>query len=451
MRLDFGLRVEQTQKLIMTPELRQAIQILQLSGVELADYVDKMITEKPMIEIQEEEKKYSRETDWEYYIKSNREERESLQDAETKEDLPFENYIVKEVGLHEHLYNQLSFLELDKLMQRIAYYLIGNIDNCGYLTVTRSQAAADLEVPEEMVKEAQGIVQGFDPPGVGASDLSECLTLQLERKGIDDKQLFELIKNHLELLGTGKIARVAQIMDISAARVQEMTDLLKTLNPKPGAAFDNAQIRYIVPDITVERVGEDYAIYINDGYIPRLSINKTYSSILGKKGHVDEETRNFVETKLNQALWLIRSIEQRRMTIYRVAEAMVQSQRKFFDQGIKYLRPLTLKQIAARINVHESTVSRATDNKYMQTPHGIFPLKFFFSSGLSTESGEAASSESVKILLQDIIKSEDPQKPYSDQKISDVLQKKGVHVARRTIAKYREELGIPNTGARKRY
>lgn len=465
MNLNYGLRIEQSQKLIMTPELRQAIKILQLSLLELSNYVDQMITENPLIEIKEEQysskeemdlKDKSSETkdseiDWEDYFNEKNDPSETREKKEVKAELPFENYMTRGINLQEHLYSQLGCLALDKIECCIAHYLIGNIDPCGYMSVTAEQAANDLNVTAEQVEKALKVVQNLDPPGIGARNLSECLLIQLKQKGLNDPLLINFVNNYLELMATGKLSRVAQALNVPVMQVQEMADLIKTLNPKPGASFGGGDIRYIVPDVLVERIEDEYIIHMNDNYLPRLTINKTYSSILKNSEKTDDSTRDFVENKLNQALWLMRSIEQRRTTIFQVANALVKTQRAFFDYGIKHLKPLTLKQIAEQINVHESTVSRATDNKYIQTPHGIFEFKFFFGSGLHTDSGESASSESIKRLLQEIVKGEDPAKPYSDQKLSDILQKRGINIARRTVSKYREEIGIPNTGFRKRY
>ncbi|PKM90364.1 MAG: RNA polymerase sigma-54 factor [Firmicutes bacterium HGW-Firmicutes-12] len=456
MQLNYGLRLEQSQKLIMTPELRQAIKILQLSFMELSDYVDQMVTENPLIEIKEEKEnneydKKETEIDWEYYLNGNYDSAEPRQYKEIKPEVPFEGFMSKGISLDEHLYSQLGYLALNKTEYRIASYLIGNMNPCGYIYVSSEQAAADLKVSVKQVEKAIRIIQGFDPSGVGASSLSECLIIQLKQKGFEDSVLYELVTNHLELIAAGKLNQAAQKLNVPVARIQEMADLIKTLNPKPGASYGCGDIRYIVPDVTVERIEDDFVIYLNDNHIPTLTINKVYSSILKKSNNADDSTRDFVESKLHQALWLIRSIEQRRMTIYQVTNALVKTQRPFFMHGIKYLKPLTLKQIAEQINVHESTVSRATDNKYIQTPQGIYDFKFFFSSGLQTDSGESASSESIKRLLQEIIKEEEPTKPYSDQKISNIIQGRGISIARRTVAKYREEIGIPNAGFRKRY
>ncbi|QNB46864.1 RNA polymerase factor sigma-54 [Thermanaerosceptrum fracticalcis] len=459
MSLGFGLNLEQTQKLIMTPELRQAIKILQLSSLELTDYVNQIILENPLIEAREEDynfpepkEKKSSEVDWEDYIEEMRNLPERPMAVEAKQEFTFENMVTRGVSLQEYLLSQLGLIRLKSSEEAMARYLIGNIDTTGYLAVTLEQAARDLRKKVSEIEKILHLVQSLDPPGVGARDLRECLLLQLKQKGLLNEELTRLVQNHLEDIGAGKLQRIAQALDITVGRAQELADMIKSLNPKPGASFGGEEeIRYIVPDVLVQRVEDEYIILVNDTNIPRLTINQTYTSILHKNSKVDEDTRNFVEGKLNQALWLIRSIEQRRMTIYLVSRAIVTMQREFFDRGVKYLRPLTLKQIAEEVGVHESTVSRATANKYMQTPQGIFEFKFFFSSGLNTNKGECASSESIKSIISDIIKEEDITRPYSDQKIADILQERGVKIARRTVTKYREELSIPSAGQRKRY
>jgi len=457
MDLGYNLRLEQQQKLIMTPELRQAIKILQLSSVELSEYVNQLILENPLIEINEEapvpnaEKKENL-PDWEEYLRGMREPPERNTPKEVRAEFPFDSLVSKGTDLHDHLISQLGFLPIDPEQSRIARYLIGNLDSAGYLTVTAEQTALDLNVSEEKIEAALAVVQSFDPLGVGARSLCECLLIQLKQKNINDPELLEIVYNHLENIASGRLNRVAQALEIPVAKVQDLADIIKSLNPKPGASFgDGSETRYIVPDVIVERIDNEYIIVISDGHIPQLTINKTYRSILENSKSDDDKTRNFVENKLNQALWLLRSIEQRRMTIYQVTSALIELQRPFFDHGIKHLKPLTLKQLAEQINVHESTVSRATSNKYLQTPHGTFEYKFFFNPGLTTEKGDNACSEIIKRTLQEIIKGEDSSKPYSDQKLADIMQERGVMIARRTVTKYREELGIPNTVYRRRY
>lgn len=461
MNIGFSLRLEQNQKLIMTPELRQAIKILQLSAIELTDYVTQVITENPLIEIQEptleseRQEKKNLEVNWEDYLRNLEDLRDRAErniPREVKQELAFENLITQEASLEEYLFSQLGVLPLTKMQRLIAHYLIGNLDSAGYLTVSLEQVQNDLRVDMDQLEKVLAVIQSLDPPGIGARNLGECLLIQLKQKGIKDPALYTLVEQHLENIGAGRLNKVAQAMNLPITKIQELADIIKNLNPKPGASFGGDEdIRYIVPDVSVEKIDGQFIILVNDSNIPHLTINKTYSAILNKSSNADQATKEFVENKLNQAMWLIRSIEQRRMTIYQVTEALLELQAAFFEQGVKCLRPLTLKQIAEKIGVHESTVSRATANKYIQTPHGIFEYKFFFSSGVGTTVGDCASSESIKLMIQEMVKNEDATKPLSDQKLSDFLKEKGITIARRTVTKYREELGIPNAGQRRRY
>lgn len=335
-RYDF--RLEQKQKLIMTPELQQAIKLLQFSAVELADYVNQVMQENPLLEISDENKRTETETtdvgkeeiDWQEYIRESGHDDLTLQylPLEEQEDFTLENVIPKETSLPEYLLFQLGCLHLNAQEQEIGRYLIGNIDAAGYLSVSTAEVARDLKVAEELVAMILRLIQSFDPPGVGARGLQECLLIQLKQKNIVDQALLKLVEHYLTDLGQGKITKVAAALNLSVARVQELADLLKQLNPKPGEVFGSGEkIRYIIPDVVIERVADEFVILVNDSLVPRLTINKTYSTILNSSTsfEADHETKNFVEKKMNQALWLIRSIEQRRMTIYRVTEALLKS------------------------------------------------------------------------------------------------------------------------------
>lgn len=459
MNMEFNLHLEQSQKLIMTPELRQAIKILQLSATELGHYVDQVITENPLVEIQENHSegtdKNKTEINWEDYLKNIHENRYTSESHLPQDDnlkLTFENLMTKGKSLEDYLYSQLGVLKLSKKQKRIAEYLIGNINSSGYLTVSVEQGSNDLKVSEKEVRDTIALIQSFDPPGIAARDLAECLTLQLKHKGIEDPAAYIIVKEHLKQIAAGSMNKVSQALNLPVIKVQELADIIKSLNPKPGASIgEGEEIRYIVPDVIVEQIDDGFVILVNESTSPKLIINKTYASILKEGGNVDQKTKEFVEDKLNQALWLIRSIEQRRSTIYQVTEAIIEHQREFFERGVRYLRPLNLKQIADKVGIHESTVSRATSNKYIQTPHGTFEYRFFFSSGVNNTEGERTSSETIKLMIQELVKNEDNTKPLSDQKIADYLQQKGITIARRTVAKYREELGILNAGQRKRY
>ena len=471
MRMGYGLNVEQSQKLIMTPELRQAITVLQLSSLELSTYIEQQFEENPLLELKEEEveraesdvaeakqvepaderKEY--DMDWEEYFHDSSDlgmiHQERVQD---QPDYSYENFLSQAPTLSEHLLFQLSTSPCQFRERLIGEYLIGNIDENGYLCVSLREVASKLNIDESEAYQALTLVQGFDPTGVGARDLVECLLIQVNQLGIKNDILEQLIKEHLVDLSKGKVNHIAQALGISVQEVQKAADLLKTLDPKPGRNFANLNdTRYIVPDIFLEKVEGEYIILVNDGTIPRITINTTYRSVLSKDKNCDSRTRRFVETKLNAAAWLIRSIEQRRLTLYKVAKCLVELQRDFLDHGVKYLKPLNLKKVAGLVNLHESTVSRATSNKYIQTPQGVFDMRYFFSTGLNNSAGTTTSAESIKKMLQEIVAGEDTRSPLDDLKISELFKQKGISISRRTVAKYRDELNIPAIRKRKRY
>ncbi|TEB04342.1 RNA polymerase sigma-54 factor [Pelotomaculum schinkii] len=471
MRMGYGLNVEQSQKLIMTPELRQAITVLQLSSLELSTYIEQQFEENPLLELREEEvdreqiaaaedkqvepaderKEY--DLDWEEYFHDSSDlgmvRQERVQD---QQDYGYENFLFKTPTLSEHLLFQLNMSSCQFRDRIIGEYLIGNIDENGYLRVSLREVASKLNINESEAYRALNLIQSFDPIGVGARDLVECLLIQVNQLGIENDILKELIKEHLVDLSKGKVNRIAQDLGITVQEVQKAADILKTLDPKPGRNFANPNdTRYIVPDIFLEKVDGEYIILVNDGTIPRITINAAYRSVLSKDKNFDTRTRRFVESKLNAAAWLIRSIEQRRLTLYKVAKCLVELQRDFLDHGVKYLKPLNLKKVAALVNLHESTVSRATSNKYIQTPQGVFDMKYFFSTGLNNSAGTTTSAESIKKMLQEIVAAEDARLPLDDQKISELFMQKGIRISRRTVAKYRDELNIPAIRKRKRY
>jgi len=468
-RLGYGLNIEQTQKLIMTPELRQAITVLQLSSLELSNYIEQQLEENPLLEIPDEDAEKGEEfpekvfdseeeqpayaMDWEEYFQDSSDLGLPSQERWWENsEYSYENFVSKTPTLSEHLVSQLNLTLCRGRDRLIGEYLIGNIDENGYLQVSLQDVACKLKVEVCEVKKMLKVIQGFDPPGVGARNLVECLLLQVKLLGIKNEVLNRLIKFYLVDLAKGKLSRIAQAMDISVQEVQRAADILKTLDPKPGRNFSSYNdTRYIVPDIVLEKVGNEYIILVNDITVPRITINPTYRSVLTKGKNCDSNTRRFVESKLNAAAWLIRSIEQRRLTLYKVAKCLVELQREFLDCGVKYLKPLNLKKVAEMVGLHESTVSRATCNKYIQTPQGLFEMKYFFSTGLNNECGTATSSEVIKKILQEIIAAENPKNPLNDMKISELLRQRGVKISRRTVAKYRDELGIPPIKKRKRY
>lgn len=466
MRLGYELSLAQTQKLIMTPELRQAITILQMSVLELSAYVDEQLLENPLLETQEEitdskeevEPSVTEESlndekwdvDWQDFFhdqdeNSVRQERVVLEDKQR-----FDPFITAGPTLLEHLLEQLHVQKVSVSLS-VAEYIVGNLNDNGYLTLSLEDIARETKVSLETAEKALGVVQSLDPLGVGARNLEECLSLQLPHLPNYPPELPEFLK-HLEDLAAGRLQRIAHALKISLSKVQELADLVRKLDPKPGFSFPGpGDVRYVVPDVVIEEIEGEFIILVNDITVPRLGINKAYREALSHEEGT--ETRKFVEHKLNSAAWLIRSIEQRRLTLYKVANAIVKWQTEFLRYGIRHLRPLTLRDIAEEIGVHESTVSRATSHKYVQTPRGIFEFKFFFanSMGRGHQNDSDITTEGIKLALRDIITSENPKSPYSDQKLADLLKAKNMEVSRRTVAKYRDELGIAATSVRKRY
>ncbi|MGB9840000.1 RNA polymerase factor sigma-54 [Thermovenabulum sp.] len=460
MQVNFSLNLTQTQKLLMTPELKQAITILQLSSLELTEYIENELVENPILEIEDEEYEDPEEIsvtgeedyniEWQEYLEQCADADFIRMPKEEKEEKSFENFVSLAPTLQEYLLNQLFLMKIDKRSFKIGEFLIGNIDNRGYLTLGVREAAEILKVRESEVERVLKIVQSFDPPGVGARDLKECLIIQLEQKGILDDLLRKIIEEHLEDLAQAKYSRIAERLNISLSKVQELKDIILTLDPKPGRNFASGnETQYIIPDASVRKINDEYIILMNDTVTPKLSINPYYRSLLNSEDK-DPGALKFLAKRFESALWLIKSIEQRRMTLYKVIKAIIDVQKEFLDHGIAYLKPLTLKQIADKVGVHESTVSRAINGKYIQTPRGIFELKFFFSNGLEGSDGSAISAETIKKMIKEMINAENPYNPISDQKIADELKEKGINISRRTVAKYREEIGIPCSAKRKR-
>ncbi|SHG53300.1 RNA polymerase, sigma 54 subunit, RpoN/SigL [Thermosyntropha lipolytica DSM 11003] len=461
MKITHEIFMEQQQKLIITPELRQAIAVLQMSALELQEHINRELAENPFLEERDEEGEEEKEDreelaadedkieEWlEYYHDRDI----GINVREKEEYKNFENYITRQPSLYEHLHFQLSLALKDPEDLEIGDYIIGNIDNNGYLTVSVEEIASHLNQEREKVEKVLKVIQTFSPYGVGARDLAECLLLQLMHYGKESSLARAIIQNHLDDVARGRINKIAQKLGVSQKEVQDICDLIRTLDPRPGLQYsNNEEIKYVVPDVLVEKIEGEYVVIINDINFPRLMINHVYEEILRSPENFSPETKKYLEEKMGSALWLIKSIEQRRMTLYKVARCIVDRQKEFLDKGIAYLKPLTLKQVAEMVNVHESTVSRAVANKYMQTPQGLFELKFFFSSGLQAGGEEKVSSTSIKHMLHDIIAGEDSSHPLSDEAITKILEEKGIKISRRTVAKYRQELGIPPAVSRKRY
>lgn len=464
MRMEFGLKLDISQKLVMTPQLCQAIAVLQLSSLELAEMVEKELLENPVLEMEEaaepdaagEQSQIApaekpADTKLEEYIEWDSYFNDGVYNGEVaaaEERRSFEGVAGGVISLREHLELQMHLTAPNEPAEKIGRYLIGCLDDNGYLTVSVDDAAKSLRVSATAVEAMLMLLQSFDPPGVGARDLKECLTLQLRYRGVDDPLINGIVDSHLQDVADGRLRHIADQLKSTPREVQQAVDFIRTLDPKPGSAFGGGHSAYVTPDITIERVNGTYVVLVNDTQVPRLTINPYYRRVMRD---IDSETKKFVEGRLNAAVWLIKSIEQRRRTLYNVAEAIVDLQRGFFDHGLKHLRPLTMKTVADRIGIHESTVSRATANKYAATPHGLFSLRTFFTSGVSCSDGAALSASTVKQAIRELISAERSDQPLSDQAIAEELGRSGTSISRRTVTKYREELGIAASSKRKRY
>ncbi|NRR24777.1 RNA polymerase factor sigma-54 [Brevibacillus sp. MS2.2] len=457
MNMGLGLFQEQTLKLVMTPELRQAITILQYSAIDLISYLQDQANENPVFDLEvagevasAKAEKPAPEIDWKEIV-GNRATGEYGSSKNESTYNPLDYVQQGAETLYEHLERQLGYVKgFSSLQKQIALFLIGNLDEKGYLEITLEEASARLGAEMLEIEDVLSVLQHFDPVGVASRSLEECLLLQLGHLALDDEKIVQVVRNHLQDLADNRYQRIADKIGCTPQEVQAMADLIRTLNPRPGAAFSTVETRYVIPDVTVEKVGNDYVVLVNDVAAPRLKINSFYEKMLSQQKSQDE-AKQFIHDKLNAAMWLAKSLEQRRLTLMRVTQAILDMQREFFDRGIHYLKPMTQKEIAERVGLHESTISRATSNKYVQTPRGIFELKYFFTSALSTSSGEATSSESVKRRIKALIEQEDRKSPLSDQKLGEMLLTEGIEISRRTVAKYREEMLIPSSAKRKRF
>lgn len=452
MKLNYELTLEQSQKLIMTPELRQAIQLLQYTSLELQEYVLREIEENPLLEYEDtieepQEINGFEQIDWKEYIE-NYDDISYKQEINKDENrITFENFFTSSQTLKEYLLEQLSMVSVGQREYKIAEYIIQNIDSNGYLTESTKEIANAMGVSESEVEIMLGVVQTFEPTGVGARNLKECLLLQLKDR--KDLLLINIVENYLEDIALNKLAKIASELNIDVEEVQRYADEIKSLEPKPGRSFagSSEEIKYVIPDAKVEKIDGEYVVLINEVTIPKLNINNFYRELIKNS---DEATSQFLQEKLNSAVWIIKSIEQRKQTLTKVIESIVKFQIDFFEKGEGYLKPLTLKDVAEDIKMHESTVSRATNGKYIQTSKGIYELKYFFSQAIKANEG-LVSSDTVKNTIKEIIDKEDPKKPMSDQEISDKLEQMGISLSRRTVAKYREELKIPSSKLRKRF
>jgi RNA polymerase sigma-54 factor len=473
MAISQKLHTKLVQKLILTPSLQQAIKLLPMSTLELKDLLNNEMVENPMLEEQPVEEQQAAETqtteekpaedkpdvqradswddaDYQYFFG------EYLDDgyrprtpSEVKELPPIENTLSSTSSLSDHLSWQLSLQTDDPLTRDIGEAVIGNLDDDGYLVASIDEMAAMGPWQVEDVERVLKMVQGFDPIGVAARDLQESLLLQLRHLGLQGTPAEKIVAEHLRALQNHQIPEISRKLGLSIDDLKEHIEVIRHLDPKPGSRFNPSQSQYVTPDVYVEKIDDEYVVWLNEDGLPQMRISPTYRRLLDKGADHGEETRAYVRDKFNAARWLIKSVQQRQNTIYKVARSIVNFQREFLDHGIEHLRPLVLRDVANDIGMHESTVSRVVTNKYMHTPQGVFEMKFFFHSGISSSYGESVSSVTIKQRIKKIIESEDQRKPLSDSKIVSILQREGLVLARRTIAKYREELKIPTSNQRK--
>jgi len=468
MALEIKQNLKQIQQLVMTPQLQQAIKLLQLNRIELVDLVSTELQENPVLdeapEFEEEpprkegaspepeapEPPRSRtpDIDWESYLDtySNIGYKPSDYDDERPS---LESTLVKKTTLADHLMWQLTLSNLPKEDREIAALIIGNLNDDGYLDETLEHIAEIAETGVRRVENVLRHVQELDPMGVAARDLSECLLLQLGPLNLGGSVVEEIVKHHLHRLERRDHRGIARLLGITVEKVVEAARVIADLEPKPGRPFSQDEAFYITPDIYVHKVGEDYVIILNEDGMPKLRISSFYRDVLHGGAGSSKVTREYIQEKLRSAVWLIKSIHQRQRTIYKVMNSIVKFQRDFFDKGINHLKPLNLRDVAEDIGMHESTISRVTTNKYVHTPQGIYELKFFFNSGISLVGGEHVASEAVKDKIRRVILAENAKRPLSDQKIVEILKQNNIEIARRTVTKYREILGILSSTKRK--
>jgi RNA polymerase sigma-54 factor len=484
MALKQQLHQRQVQKLILAPALQQAIKLLPLTNLELIEIIDAEITQNPMLEVAEETDEKKADGTEDGVADKEGKEKESKKDAEgdvldesqegneeqdieayfqqyfdegfrslsyeKKESIALENIVSKSPSLWDHLDWQANLTFFNEKDKAIAQYIIGNINEDGYLTTSLDDIATAMEASEERVVQVQDKIKKFDPVGVGSITVREALLAQMEYFEIKDEITFKIISEHIHLLEKSDFTQVAKVLGISLEEVKPHLDVIKDLDPTPGRKYSQEKTSYVVPDIIVTKEGEDLKININDEGLPRLRVNKFYKKLLARASKENPEAHRYLKDKMKKAFWFLRSLDQRDRTIYKVARYIVDKQRDFLEKGLEYIKPLTLIELAQEIGVHESTVGRVVANKYIMTPRGVFSLKYFFHKSLSGDFGEEISSLRVKERIKKLVDSEDRKNPLSDIEIEEILARENFRIARRTVAKYRKQLKILPSHLRKR-
>jgi len=458
--MKLGLEVKLRQ--IIAPQLIQSLKLLQMPILKLEQLLRQELSINPLLEevetseevdlpSPEEEPEIDPQLgkiDWSEYLGEESEfrVRQEKEKPEEKEERP----TVVEKNLYEHLIEQLNFNKLTQEEHRIGEYIIGNIDENGYLTCSLEEIVEGLKSDPEVTKKVLKLIQSFDPPGVGARDLRESLLIQIKERGLEQSLAYRIVDQYLNELDKKSLSQLAKSLGTEFEEVQKAMDLIRTLSPKPAAGRFVIGSIPIVPDLIVEKVGNELLVFHNDKNMPRLRVNPAYKEILKKDSSATSEAKDYVKKKLEQARWLLNAINQRRSTMMNVMGAIIEEQNEFFENGPEYLKPLIMETIANKVNMHVATVSRVANDKYVQTPQGLFEIRYFFNSGLTKEDGQEISRRHIKSMLEEIIKGENPNYPLSDREIYNRLKERGINLARRTVTKYREELHIPSARFRKR-
>jgi len=478
MALDIRLQTKLQQKLVMTPQLRQAIKILQLQREELETLIDEELAENPVLERAEGEEPLTTgpqteteiatvdsptptpqdDINWQAYLDNYSNDMPALPATGSDDDDDdrlnvLENVLTRAESLADHLSEQLRFHELSLEEERIASVIIGNLDVDGYLKVSLEELAASAGVSVELAAYVLQLIQSCDPTGVAARDLRECLLLQLRAQALEGPSgedpmtalAIRVVQDHLTVLEGRRFDRLAKDLGVTVEEVTQAIKLITALEPKPGRNFGEGEIRYVTPDVDVRKVGEEYLVTLNEEGLPRLKVSQSYRRMLAGGG----DAKDYIQDKLRSAAWLIKSIQQRQHTLLQVAQSIVKFQGDFLTYGVSQMRPLVLRDVAEDVGIHESTVSRAIANKYMATPRGIFSMKRFFTTGLKSHHGQDVAAESVKEQIRELIASETPTHPLSDEDIAKRLSQSNIDIARRTVAKYREAMNIPPSAKRK--
>ncbi|MDU6426987.1 MAG: RNA polymerase factor sigma-54 [Clostridium perfringens] len=461
MLMDFNLNLTQEQKLIMTQQMQLSIKLLQMSTYDLREYIEKEFSENPVLEAQyEDTKEVSKEQDrLEYkelvkYLESDNYGSQSYGEYDEEGISPF-TFISKPESLTDYLEGQILELPIDEYMRSVCSYMVECLDQKGYLDIKKEELMNELDCSEETFNRALIVIQNLEPAGIGARDLKECLEIQLERKGEYDPIVKEIIDNHLDDLADNRYQVIAKDLDITPKKAQDYGDLIKTLEPKPSRGFYTGdEVGFIIPDAEIRKIDGEFLILMKDGVLPMLSVNPLYKDIL-KDSTNDKEATEYVKEKIDKAMFLIKSIEQRKSTLHKVLQKILEKQKDYFEKGEKYLKPMTLKEIAEKLEMHESTISRAIRDKYILTSVGTIKIKDLFVNSISNKEKSHGEEDvtviNIKKALEEVIKEEDKRKPLSDQAISEILKEKGMAISRRTVAKYREELGIKSSSKRKRF